>query len=124
MHARLLGVRDAKQKLPGHHPTSQPRPRMPPREAFLLQGHDPLLDAYVAALLRQAHGRGVRPLRRLLDFKRTYPQGPLLAAVAQKSFVAEQVRRHQGAPQVGRLLLLYVDDAVADATPFGNGDRG
>jgi hypothetical protein len=34
------------------------------------------------------------------------------SAGAQKTFVAEQVRRHQGAPQVGRLLLLYVDDAV------------
>ncbi len=49
----------------------------------MLQGHDPLLDAYVAALVRQVHGRGVRPLRRVLDFKRTYPKGPLLAAVAQ-----------------------------------------
>lgn len=42
------------------------------------------------------------------------------SAGAQKFFVAEQVRRHQETPQVGRLLLLYVDDAVADATPFGN----
>ena len=41
------------------------------------------------------------------------------SAGAQKSFIAEQVRRHQETPQVGRLLLLYVDDAVADATPFG-----
>jgi TnpA family transposase len=42
------------------------------------------------------------------------------SAGAQKSFVAEQVRRQQNTPQVGRLLLLYVDDTVADATPFGN----
>ena len=76
-------VRVAKQKLPGHHPTPQPPPRTPPRESALLQGHDPRLDAYVEALVRQAHGRGVRPLRRLLDFKRTYPKEPLLAAVAQ-----------------------------------------
>ncbi len=41
------------------------------------------------------------------------------SALAQKSFVAEQVRRQQDTPQVGRLLLLYVDDAVTDATPFG-----
>jgi len=49
----------------------------------LLQGHHPVLDAYVAALVKQAHGRGVRPLRRLLSFRRTYPQAPFLAAVAQ-----------------------------------------
>ena len=37
-----------------------------------------------------------------------------------KLFVAEQVRRQQDTPKVGRLLLLYVDDTVADATPFGD----
>jgi hypothetical protein len=39
---------------------------------------------------------------------------------ANKYFVAEQVRRQQETPQVGRLLLLFIDDTVADATPFGN----
>jgi hypothetical protein len=34
-------------------------------------------------------------------------------------FVAEQTRRKQETPRVGRLLLLYVDDALADTTPFG-----
>ena len=42
------------------------------------------------------------------------------SALAQKFFLAEQVRRQQHTPQVGRLLLIYVDDTVADATPFGN----
>ena len=41
------------------------------------------------------------------------------SAVAQKFFLAEQVRRQQDTSQVGRLLLIYVDDTVADATPFG-----
>jgi TnpA family transposase len=41
-------------------------------------------------------------------------------AWANKHFVAEQVRRQQETPQVGRLLLLYVDETVADATPFGD----
>ncbi len=40
-------------------------------------------------------------------------------AGAKQSFVAEQVKRHQETPQVGRLLSLYVDDSVADPTPFG-----
>ena len=42
------------------------------------------------------------------------------SALAQKLFLAEHVRRQQDTPQVGRLLLIYVDDTVADATPFGN----
>ena len=37
-----------------------------------------------------------------------------------KHFAAEQVRRQQETPQVGRLLLLFVDETVADATPFGD----
>jgi TnpA family transposase len=41
-------------------------------------------------------------------------------ARASKHFVAEQVRRQQETPQVGRLLLLYVDDTVGDVTPFGD----
>jgi hypothetical protein len=42
------------------------------------------------------------------------------SSAAAKHFLAEQVRRQQETPQVGRLLLLYVDDTVADATPFGD----
>jgi TnpA family transposase len=40
--------------------------------------------------------------------------------VAKQSFAAVQVQRRQETQQVGRLLLLYVDDTVADATAFGN----
>lgn len=42
------------------------------------------------------------------------------SAGAKQSFVTEQMQRRQETQQVGRLLLLYVDDTVADATPFGN----
>jgi TnpA family transposase len=41
-------------------------------------------------------------------------------AQANKRFLAEQARRQQETPQVGRLLLLYVDESVDDATPFGD----
>lgn len=42
-------------------------------------------------------------------------------ARTDKRFVAEQTQRKQDTPQaVGRLLLLYVDEAVADPTPFGD----
>jgi hypothetical protein len=39
---------------------------------------------------------------------------------ANKQYILEQARRQQETPQVGRLLLLYVDDTVADSTPFGD----
>jgi TnpA family transposase len=42
------------------------------------------------------------------------------SAAARKSFDAEQLRRQRETPQVGRLLSLYVDDSVADVTPFGD----
>jgi hypothetical protein len=45
------------------------------------------------------------------------------SAGAKQSFIAEQVRRHQETPQVGRLLSLYVDDSVADPTPFRKSDE-
>lgn len=35
-------------------------------------------------------------------------------------FTADLARRQQESAQVGRLLLLYVDDAVGDAMPFGD----
>jgi hypothetical protein len=41
-------------------------------------------------------------------------------ARTDRRFVAEQAQREQETPRVGRLLLLYVDDAVADITPFGD----
>ena len=36
-----------------------------------------------------------------------------------EAFVQAQAKRQQEAPKVGRVLLLYVDEAVDDATPFG-----
>ena len=42
------------------------------------------------------------------------------SAAAKKGFDADQLRRQQETPQVGRLLSLYVDDAVADTVPFGD----
>jgi len=38
---------------------------------------------------------------------------------ANKRYILEQASRRQDSPQVGRLLLIYVDDDVTDATPFG-----
>ena len=38
---------------------------------------------------------------------------------AETAYVQAQAKRQQEAPRVGRVLLLYVDEAVEDVTPFG-----
>ncbi|MGH8255148.1 MAG: Tn3 family transposase, partial [Steroidobacteraceae bacterium] len=38
---------------------------------------------------------------------------------SEAAYVQAQAKRQQEAPRVGRVLLLYVDEAVDDVTPFG-----
>jgi TnpA family transposase len=38
----------------------------------------------------------------------------------KRSFDTDQLRRQKDTPRVGRLLSLYIDDSVADITPFGD----
>jgi transposase len=83
VHPRLIGQRDARSLLPGHHQIPVRTPRAPALEQQLLCGHSPALDRYATALKQRAHGRGVRALRRLLELKRTYPAAPFDAALEQ-----------------------------------------
>jgi transposase len=83
IHPRLLGVRDARHTLPGHHTVPQRAPRQPSLHAQLLRGEHAALDAYVGALTVHLSGRGTRALNRLLQLKRSYPAEPFLAAVQQ-----------------------------------------
>ena len=82
-HPRLIGVRNARHTLPGHHTAAHRAPRQPSVQAQLLSGEHPALDAYVAALGAHHHGRGTRALNRLVQLKRSYPPQPFLAAVEQ-----------------------------------------
>lgn len=82
-HARLVGVRDMRSTLPGHHTVPRREPRQPSLHAQGLCGQHPLLDRYVAALAQHRRGRDTRALQRLLQIKRTYPLQPLLAALEQ-----------------------------------------
>jgi hypothetical protein len=83
-HERLIGVRDGRKTLPGHHSVPQHAPRDSARAEQWLVGEPEVLQRYGAALkLRHPHGRGVRALHRLLQLRRTYPREPFLAAVAQ-----------------------------------------
>ena len=59
------------------------RSEPPPAQQALLVGAPPLLADYVRALVAHAPGRGAARLKRLLQFQRTYPPEPFLAAVAQ-----------------------------------------
>jgi transposase len=82
-HPRLIGQRDGRHTLPGHHRIPVRASRGPALEEQLLRGDHPSLERYAAALKQRAYGRGVRALRRLLELKRTYPAGPFLAAIDQ-----------------------------------------
>jgi hypothetical protein len=82
-HPRLVGVRDARHTLPGHHTIPQRVPRQSSQQAQLLRGEHPVLDAYVAALVQHLHGRDTRALNRLVQLKRSYPAQPFLGALAQ-----------------------------------------
>ena len=83
IHPRLIGMRDARHTLPGHHTVPQRAPRQPSLQAQLLRGEHATLDAYVIALAAHLNGRGTRALNRLLQLKRSYPRQPFLAAVEQ-----------------------------------------
>ena len=82
-HPRLLGVRDARNTLPGHHTIPQRVPRQSSLQAQLLRGQHPVLDAYVGALSKHHQGRDTRALNRLVQLQRTYPTQPFLGALEQ-----------------------------------------
>jgi transposase len=83
-HDRVIGERDVRRTLPGHHTVPQRAPREPALAEQLLRGEHEVLQRYASALrLHHPHGRGVRALHRLVQIMRTYPREPLLAAVEQ-----------------------------------------
>jgi hypothetical protein len=84
VHRRLIGQRDARSTLPGHHAIPVRENRGTAHEETLLRGHHPSLDRYATALRqRGGNGWGRRALRRLIGMKRTYPAGPFIAAIEQ-----------------------------------------
>ena len=83
-HERVIGQRDVRRTLPGHHTVAQRAPREPALAEQLLRAEPEVLQRYAAALkLHHPHGRGVRALHRLVQLRRTYPREPFLAAVEQ-----------------------------------------
>lgn len=84
LHERLLCEHDRRISAPGHHQVRKRASRQSssPEEKALL-GCSETLDLFVAAIKKRSPGRALRPLKRLLDLKRTYPEEPFLAACRQ-----------------------------------------
>ena len=84
-HDRELLAREKRITEPGHH---RPLNRTKAHQGISMEeqtliGQDESLDCYVAKLKKQARGRGLVKLRRLLDLKRTYPPVPFQKAVEE-----------------------------------------
>ena len=82
-HRRAIGKSDARILDPAHHQRKQPPRGGPSGEEKELCGTSQVLSLYVAEIKKRAHGRAVRPLKRLLDLKRTYPADAFHAACEQ-----------------------------------------
>jgi len=84
-HPRLLDKRETRITAKGHHPpfNRQRAHEGPCQEEKTLVGQHEWLDPYVEELKRRSRGRGVMPLRRLLDLKQTYPPEAFEKAVVQ-----------------------------------------
>ena len=116
VHRRLIGEREARNTLPGHHAIPVRQNRGTAAEETLLRGHHPSLDRYVAALKQRGNGWGRRALRRLIGMKRTYPSGPFLAAI-------EQALRY-GLFDLGRLEALILKQVAGDFFALDAGEDG
>jgi hypothetical protein len=84
-HPRLLDKRETRITANGHHPPfSRKRAHEGPcMEEKALLGQHEWLDQFVKELKRRSSGRGVMPMRRLLDLKRTYPPEAFEKAVLE-----------------------------------------
>jgi len=116
VHPRLIGQRDARNTLPGHHTVPVRQNRGTRCEEALLSGHHPSLDRYVATLKQRGNGWGRRALRRLIGLKRTYPAGPFIAAVEQAL--------HYGLFDLGRLEALILKHVAGDFFALNAGEDG
>jgi len=84
-HRRVIDCREARITAPGHHaPKNRAAARREPcREQTALTGHCDVLDRYVAELRKRTSGRAVRPMRQLLELKRTYPEDAFMRALEE-----------------------------------------
>ncbi|MGA2402039.1 MAG: hypothetical protein ABSG91_10060 [Syntrophobacteraceae bacterium] len=105
-HRRLIGKSDARVLDPAAHQRKLPPRSGPCPEEKELRASSQTLDLYVAQIKRRSPGRAVRPLRRLLDFKRTYPEEAFNAACEQAL--------HYGLFDLTRLERLILERVAGD----------
>lgn len=84
-HPRLLDKRETRITTSGHHPpfNRQSAHAGPSSEEKALLGQHDWLDSFVKELKKRSSGRGQRPLRRLMELKRTYPPQAFEKAIQQ-----------------------------------------
>jgi transposase len=107
-HERWIDKREARSTLQGHHlPLYPQRTRSGPcKEEMDLQGHSEGLNRYVEELKKRSSGRGMRPMRKLLSLKRTYPENPFLQAVEHAL--------HYGMYDLSRLEQMILSQVAGD----------
>ena len=107
-HKRLIDKRETRITAKGHHPpfNRQKAHRGPCPEEVDLRGHAQCLDLYVGELKKRSPGRAMRPLRRLLALKRTYPDQPFFKAIEQAL--------HYGMYDLGRLEQMILSLVAGD----------
>jgi hypothetical protein len=115
VHPRLIGQRDARSTLPGHHAAPHRESRQARPQAALLLAEPPSLARYAAALKERGNGWGSRALRRLIELKRTYPSAPFIAAVDHAL--------HYGMFDLGRLEALILERVAGDFFALEDGER-
>jgi hypothetical protein len=84
-HPRLLDKRETRVTAQGHHPPFNRRKAHegPCQEEKALIGQHEWLDSFIKGLKKRSSGRGIMPMRRLLDLKRTYPPEAFEKAMVQ-----------------------------------------
>jgi len=112
-HPRLREQRRGHITAPGHHRPLVRQAKGTPEEEVKLRDCHPDLDAYIAALKRRVRGRGVAQLRRLLGFKRSYPEDAFLAAIGHAL--------HYRLFDLGRLEHLILERIAGDFFRLGPG---
>lgn len=107
-HPRLIDKRETRITAKGHHPpfNRQRAHEGPCNEEKTLLGQQEWLDQFVEELKRRSSGRGVMPMRRLLDLKRTYPPEAFEKAVVQAL--------HYGLYDLARLEQMILSQVAGD----------
>ena len=118
-HTRLIGRRDARSTIPGHHNIAQHHNASTTRrEETVLRAHSDTLSAYVTALKKHVRGSGIRQIQQLLALKRTYP-----AEAFDKAVARAQTYKLYNLTRLEKLILSFVAGDFFNLTGAENDDE-